>query len=55
MLLFSKVLQVVGIADVGYALFMGMVRDDMWNELYMSLAGVGIFYLGRLLELRSEA
>jgi hypothetical protein len=52
-LLFSKVLQSVGIADVGYALYMGVARNDMWNELYMSLAGVGIFYLGRLIESRS--
>lgn len=50
MFLFSKVLQAVGIADVGYALFVGIARDDMWNELYMSLAGLGFFLLGRLIE-----
>lgn len=53
MFLFAKVLQAVGIADVGYALYRGVFFDDMWNELYMWLAGLGLFYLGRLIESRS--
>ena len=46
----SKALQAVGISVVGWALFFGIARDDMWNELYMSLAGLGLFYAGRLVE-----
>ena len=53
MFLFSKVLQAVGLTDVGFALYRGMGHDNMWDELYMSLAGLGFFYLGRLLESRS--
>jgi hypothetical protein len=52
-LLFAKVLQAVGFADVGYALYVGIARDDMWKELYMTLTGLGLFYVGRLLERRS--
>ncbi len=50
---FAKALEAVGIAVVGWALFFGIARDDMWNELYMSLAGLVLFATGRLLEPRS--
>ena len=50
MLLFAKVLQAVGFADVGVGLYQGVVHDDMWKELYMALTGLGLFYAGRLLE-----
>jgi len=36
----AKGLQAVGIADVAYGLYVGMFRDDMWTELYMTLAGL---------------
>jgi hypothetical protein len=51
--LFGKVLQAIGFADVGFGLYRGMVRDDMWTELYMLVAGTALFYLGRLLERRA--
>jgi hypothetical protein len=48
--LFAKALQAVGIADVGVALYVGMVHDDMWKELYLSLSGLALFLIGRVLE-----
>jgi len=49
-LLFAKVLQAIGFADVGYGLYLGIARGDLWQELYLALTGLGIFYAGRLLE-----
>jgi hypothetical protein len=49
-LLFAKVLQAVGFADVGLGLYLGVARGDMWQELYLAVAGLGFFYAGRLLE-----
>lgn len=53
MWLFSKLLQAAGFTYVGYALWWGIGRDDMWKELYLSLAGVAVFYAGRFLERRA--
>jgi uncharacterized membrane protein YqaE (UPF0057 family) len=50
---FAKVLQAIGIADVGVALWYGIVHDDMWMELYLALTGLGLFVAGRLLERRA--
>lgn len=50
MFFFAKVLQAIGFVDVGYALYLGIAKDDMWQELYMSLTGLGIFLVGRMLE-----
>jgi hypothetical protein len=49
----AKVLQAVGIADVGIGIWFGVVHDDLWKELYWALAGVGFFVVGRLLERRA--
>lgn len=47
----AKILQAVGIADVGYALFVGIVqRITMAEEIVLTLIGVGVFSLGRVLE-----
>ena len=47
----AKVFQALGVADVGYALFVGIVRNaSMAEELVLTLIGVGVFFLGRLLE-----
>ncbi len=47
----AKVLQAVGIADVGYALFVGIVQNySMAEEIVLTLIGVGVFSLGRALE-----
>jgi hypothetical protein len=47
----AKTFQALGVADVGYALFVGMARNaSMAEELVLTLIGVGVFSLGRLLE-----
>lgn len=47
----AKVLQALGLADVGYAVFVGVVQGvAMAEEIVLTLVGVGIFSLGRLLE-----
>jgi len=49
----AKTFQALGVADVGYALFVGMARNaSMAEELVLALIGVGVFSLGRLLERR---
>ncbi|MBI4514853.1 MAG: hypothetical protein HY699_03430 [Deltaproteobacteria bacterium] len=49
----AKVVQAIGFADVGYALFVGLTEEHaMGRELRLLLIGVGIFYLGRLIERR---
>lgn len=49
-MLLAKILQAAGWTYVGYALWCGIARGDMWNELYMTLAGMAVFGAGRLLE-----
>ncbi|MBI2997950.1 MAG: hypothetical protein HYY46_05780 [Deltaproteobacteria bacterium] len=47
----AKILQAVGIADVGYALLVGIVQHiTMAEEIVLTLIGVGVFSLGRALE-----
>jgi hypothetical protein len=50
MFLLAKVLQAVGFAHVGLGLFLGIARDDLWKELYLTLTGLGFFVVGRWLE-----
>ena len=47
----AKVLQAIGLADVGYALFVGIMRNSsMAEEIVVTLIGVGLFAMGRSLE-----
>jgi hypothetical protein len=47
----AKVFQALGIADVGYALFVGITQGrSMAEEIVLTLIGVGLFSLGRALE-----
>ena len=49
----AKVLQALGMADVGYALFVGIVQNaSMAEEIVLTLIGVGLFTMGRALERR---
>jgi len=49
----GKFLQVIGITDVGLSLVIGLTgKGSMLQELGLMIAGVVIFYLGRLLETR---
>ena len=52
MFLFAKILQAVGFAHVGIGLYLGVARNDMWQELYLSLTGLAFFGVGRLIEPR---
>jgi hypothetical protein len=47
----AKTLQALGIADTGYALYMGIMRNSsMAEEIVLTLIGLGVFSLGRALE-----
>ena len=51
MFLLGKVVQAVGIADVGYALYVGVMKNSsMAEEIVLTLIGLAIFSLGRVLE-----
>ena len=50
----AKFLQAFGIADTGYALFVGLTEEkSMGKELWLLGIGVVVFYLGRYLEERA--
>lgn len=52
----AKLVQGVGFADVGYALFVGITEEHgMGHEIRLLAVGIGIFYLGRLIERRVAA
>ncbi|HWO43785.1 MAG TPA: hypothetical protein VNO43_18500 [Candidatus Eisenbacteria bacterium] len=47
----AKILQALGLADVGYALFVGITRNfTMAEEIVLTLIGLAVFSLGRALE-----
>jgi hypothetical protein len=47
----AKFLQALGLADVGYALFVGIAESfSMAEEIVLALIGLAIFALGRALE-----
>ena len=46
----AKVLQALGLADVGYALFVGITRNLHGEGVLLTLIGLGVFSLGRALE-----
>ncbi len=47
----AKTLQALGLADVGYALFVGIMKDfSMAEEIVLTVIGLAVFALGRALE-----
>lgn len=47
----AKILQSLGLADVGYALYVGVMKNfSMAEEIVLMLIGLMIFSLGRALE-----
>ncbi|HKY06791.1 MAG TPA: hypothetical protein VJQ55_01050 [Candidatus Binatia bacterium] len=47
----AKILQALGLADIGYALFVGIMRNSsMAEEIVLTVIGLGVFSLGRALE-----
>jgi hypothetical protein len=52
----SKLIQAFGVADVGYALFVGLTEPHaMGRELGLMAFGVAVFYMGRFMERRAAA
>jgi hypothetical protein len=49
----AKTFQALGVADVGYALWIGILqRSTMAEEIVLTLIGAAVFALGRALERR---
>jgi hypothetical protein len=47
----AKIVQALGLADVGYALFVGIMRDfSMAEEIVLTVIGLAVFSFGRALE-----
>ncbi|MGH7966272.1 MAG: hypothetical protein ACRERD_31350 [Candidatus Binatia bacterium] len=52
----AKVLQAFGLADIGYALLVGITEErSMGKELLLLGIGMLVFYLGRYLEGKATA
>ncbi len=51
MIIVAKILQILGIFEVGFAVIEG-IREEltMWQELILSLIGLAIFTVGWVLE-----
>lgn len=47
----AKILEALGIACVIIGLVQG-IYGDMWGELYLLLAGIVVFFVGRMIEKR---
>lgn len=54
MIYVAKGLEACGIACVMIGLVQGIMSDNMWIELYLSIAGIVLFVVGRWLEKRHE-
>ena len=50
-LIVGKILQLIGLTQVLFGLFYG-IRGDMGRELYLFLAGLLVFLIGRWMEKR---
>ncbi len=48
----GKALQIIGLVQVLFGLYIGFSQNDLGTELKIALVGVGIFIVGRLLEVR---
>jgi hypothetical protein len=46
----AKSLEALGIACVGLGLVLGINSPKLWIELYLSLIGISIFLIGRVVE-----
>ena len=47
----AKILQALGLADIGYALFVGLMQNSsMAEEIVLTIIGLGVFSVGRALE-----
>jgi hypothetical protein len=46
----AKSLEALGIACVGLGLVLGINSPKLWIELYLSLIGISMFLIGRVVE-----
>ncbi len=46
----AKGLQIIGLAQVLWGVYIGISQDDLAAELKIAIIGVAIFVVGRLLE-----
>jgi hypothetical protein len=47
----AKILQALGLADVGYALFVGVMKNfSMAEEIVLTVIGLAVFSVGRAVE-----
>lgn len=54
MFFFAKALQAIAVINVGYGLYVGITSEaGMWKELELTLTGLVVFYVGRLIERRA--
>ncbi len=49
-MILAKGLEALGIASVMIGLVQGILSETMWMELYLSIAGITIFFIGWLIE-----
>jgi hypothetical protein len=52
MMFAAKGLEALGIASVMIGLVQGIQSGNMWMELYLSIGGVVLFIIGRMMEKR---
>ena len=51
----AKLVEAIGVADVGYALFVGLTEENaMGRELQLLMLGFAVFYIGRFMERRTS-
>jgi membrane protein implicated in regulation of membrane protease activity len=55
MIYVAKGLQALGIACLMIGVVQGIASGDMWIELYLFIAGIIVFVVGRMLEKRVVA
>jgi len=46
----GKGLQLAGLAGIGLALYVGLTREAMMQELLIATASAALFYMGRRIE-----
>lgn len=50
----GKILEACGLALTGSGLIYGLVADDLSYELTMMLAGIGVFFIGWLIDRKAR-
>ncbi|NIR48303.1 hypothetical protein GWO43_07535 [candidate division KSB1 bacterium] len=48
----GKGLQIIGLVQVLFGIYVGFSQDDLAAEFKIALIGIGIFIVGRLIEMK---